>query len=369
MNETTKKKRVYLTDTKLWKELVKSDADIIILLSDRNVGKSYALKELALKDAINDHPFIYLRRNDLEVKTGLPTAWIEDYPVKKVDKSASGWTDYRGEIWTGIDDPKRKTLLPNKLVGFACDLFGESHYKSSAKFAERGVSNVIFEEFTTDGLYLKDEPAKLESFWSTVRRNNHVRVWCLGNGMSRVCPYFTQWGLRGVPRQTPGTIERYDHTVEMGEETLQMKIDVCIIPDLEGMGFGWFSKKKVKNTIWVTNSWPRLQHPKEEYQKIFTMYMIATDMYKFRLDVLYDHETRTPFWYVEPMTKDIKQNARIISSRYADIQNHPFGTVGFRVIHPAEKDLFQLLLKGHWVASDNLTGDDFNAALQNLMRL
>lgn len=369
MSETTKKKRVYLTDTQLWRDIKKSDADIIILLSDRNVGKSYAVKELALQDAVKEHPFVYLRRNDLEVKTGLPTAWIEDYPVKKIDKAASGWTDYRGEIWTGIDDEKRKTLLPNKFVGFACDLFGEAHYKSSAKFAERGVSNVIYEEFTTDGLYLKDEPAKLESFWSTVRRNNHVRVWCLGNGMSRVCPYFTQWGLRGVPRQTPGTIERYEHTVEMNEEKLTMKIDVVIIPDLEGMGFGWFSKKKVKNTIWVTNSWPRLERPKEEYRKIFTMYLIATDMYKFRLDLLFDASTQAMFWYVEPMTKDIKPNARIISSRFADVVGNPYATVGLRPIVQQERDMFKLLQTGHWVCSDNLTGDDFNAALINLLRL
>lgn len=365
----TKKKRVYLSDTPLWKDIKKSDADIKILLSDRNPGKSFAVKSLAMEDALNDNPFIYLRRNDLEVKTGLPSGYLSDYWSKHKIKGFDGITDVRGEIYLGRNVEDRRTMLPEKLIGFACYLFGEQHYKSQAKYAESGVKNVIFEEFTTSDLYLRDEPAKLESFWSTVKRDNHVTVWCLGNGMSRICPYFSEWGLKNVPRQTPGTIERYVHTIHTGEDDIEMKIDVCVIPDLQGMGFGWFSKQKVKNTIWVTDSYPHLPARLETFNRMFTMYVTAGDMYRFKCVFLYDPSTRTSFWYVEPMTKEIKPNSRIVASSFDAIVGHPYATVGFKPLVAAEKPAFDLLKMGHWVCSDNLTGEDFKTTMVNFMRL
>lgn len=371
MKETTKKKRVYLNETPLWNQIKESDADIKVLLSDRNPGKSYAVKSLCMEDAMADAPFIYLRRNDIEVKTGLASGYLSDYWSKnrKKFKGYDGITDVRGEIYLGHMEDGRRTMAPDKLIGYACYLFGEQHYKSQAKFAESGVKNVIFEEFTTSDLYLRDEPARLESFWSTVKRDNRVTVWCLGNGMSRVCPYFSEWGLRNVPRQTPGTIERYVHTVHTGEDSIEMNIDVCIIPDLEGMGFGWFSKKKVKNTIWVTDSFPHLSRPLETYTRMFTCYVVAGDMYRFRLLFLYDTETKASFWYVEPMTKPIKPNSRIISSSFDTIVSNPYATVGFKPLVQAERTAFELLRMGHWVCSDNLTGDDFRTTMVNFSRL
>ena len=370
MKETTKKrKRVYLSDTPLWKEIKKSDADIKILLSDRNPGKSYAVKLLSMEDALNGEPMIYLRRNDIEVKTGLPSGYLSDWWTRNKVKGYDGVTDVRGEIFLGHYEDGRRTMVPDKLVGYACYLIGEQHYKSQAKFAENHVKNVVFEEFTTSDLYLSNEPARLESFWSTVKRDNRVTIWCLGNGMSRICPYFSEWGLKNVPRQTPGTIERYVHTIHTGEDDIEMNIDVCIIPDLQGMGFGWFSKQKVKNTIWVTDSFPHLPRKLETYTRMFTCYVVAGEMYRFKLIFLYDTDTKSSFWYVEPMTRPIKQNARILATSFDMIVGNPYATVGFKPLVAAEKPAFDLLKMGHWVCSDNLTGEDFKTTMVNFSRL
>ena len=366
-------KRTYYSETTFWKDIKASDADIKILLSDRDCGKSFAVKELFLDNLKEDKRFVYLRRNDLETKTGVSTDYFADKKlVRKIkDMAYDGITDVRGEIYLGHWDPegKRKTMIPESFAGFICALVSERYYKSLSKYSESNVTDIVYEEFITDGLYLKDEPAKLESLWSTFKRDGHVNIWLIGNTMSRVCPYFLHWGLRGVPRQRPGTIDRYVHRVELdGGESEEIKIDVQVIPDLQGQGYGWFSKKKDKGTGWVTGTWPHLTKRLSEYDQLHTVF-VNGDMYKFRLLLLSDPETQALFWYVEPFTKTIAEDARIVATSYSLIQGRQYGTVGFRPLVPEEKSVFDLLKAGHWVVSDNLCGDDFNVLMTNMARM
>ena len=366
-------KRAYYSDSIFWKQMKESDADIKILLSDRGPGKSFAVKDLVL-DNLPDRRFCYLRRNDLETKTGVAAGYFADAPlIKKIQKMGfDGITDYRGEIYLGHMDPegKRKTMITDQFCGFVCALIEERYYKSIAKYSESNVTDIIYEEFITDGLYLKDEPAKLESLWSTFSRNKtKVTIWLIGNTMSRVCPYFLHWGLRGVPRQREGTIDRYTHTVTVdGDQTRTITIDVQIIPELIGQGFGWFSKKKAAGTGWVTGTWPHLTKKLNEYDVLHTLFFDG-DMYKFRLLLLSDPETSAVQWYVEPFTKKIDPDARVIATSFDRILGNQFGTVGIRPLVPEEKAALELLKAGHWVVSDNLTGDDFNVLMQNMSRM
>lgn len=366
-------KRAFYSDSVFWKQMKESDADIKILLSDRGPGKSFAVKELVL-DNLPDRRFCYLRRNDLETKSGIAAAYFADAPLmKKIKKMGfDGITDYRGEIYLGHYDEKgeRKTMFQDQFVGFVCALISERYYKSIAKYSEANVTDIIYEEFITDGLYLKDEPAKLESLWSTFSRNkNKVTLWLIGNTMSRVCPYFLHWGLRGVPRQREGTIDRYTHKIIVdSEEEKTINIDVQIIPELKGQGLGWFSKKKAAGTGWVTGTWPHLTKKLAQYDVLHTIFFDG-DMLKFRLLLLSDPDTYAMQWYVEPFTKDLDPDARVIATSFDRILGNQNGTVGLRPLVPEEKPAIDLLKAGHWVVSDNLTGDDFNVLMQNLTRL
>lgn len=61
------------------------------------------------------------------------------------------------------------------------------------------VKNIIFDEFISRSIYLADEPNKLMNFYCTVdRKQNKVKLWLLGNTISRVCPYLTEWGLQPI---------------------------------------------------------------------------------------------------------------------------------------------------------------------------
>lgn len=362
--------RKFYNDTKLWEEMRTSDADVKILLSDRNPGKSYAIKGEVLDHAVAGHPFIYLRRTDIAKKATTIEDWYADFQIGDVTSDYDVVSYWQGKAYLGHmrDDGKKTREL---FIGWALYLSSESSYKSNAAYHAAGCEDIVYEEFVTDSLYLPNEPRLLESLISTVKRDGKVSTWLLGNSLSRVNPYFSGWGLRHVPRQEMGTTERYVHQIGNNadaENCPEIKIDVQIIPDLDGQSSGWISYKKAKNTIWVTRDFPSLRKRKYEYVERHVVYL-AVDMYRFRCSLFEDENEGLLFWYIEPFTKEIGPDARVISNRFETIQDYQLGSVGWTPLIPEEAQAFQLLKNGHWIPCDNLTGEDFDAVLKNLKRL
>ena len=361
------KKRVYLTDTKLWKDICESDANVKMLLSDRGPGKSYAVKDYCMKDALNGRPFVYLRRMDIDLKAGSMTEYMADYQLMDLTSEYDSFTDFKSRLYLGNRNEDGR-VSRDKFIAFGCYLSGETHYKSNAMFAAEHTKNIIYEEFVTDAIYLAKEPVHLESFYSTVKRDQtDVTLWLIGNSLSRVNPYFTHWSLSHVPRQAVGTIERYIHSYddESGEHRT-ISIDVCIIPMLKGQESGWISTKKQKNTIWITRDFPHLADRKETYDVLHTVFLDA-GLYRFRLELLQDH--LTTFWYIEPFTKTIAPTARIVGLDYATIRGYLYGSVGFIPLNDRERTAFALLSQGQYCVCDNLTGEDFDSVWKNMKRL
>jgi len=100
----------------------------------------------------------------------------------------------------------------------------EQHY-SSASFLD--VDTIIFEEFMERGCYIAREPDRLEIFYSTIdRKRGEVKVWLVGNSISRVCPYFSAWGLDTVFRKMKqGDI--VEHTIKNKENDVKIAIEYC----------------------------------------------------------------------------------------------------------------------------------------------
>ena len=75
-------------------------------------------------------------------------------------------------------------------------LNAEQHY-AGASYLD--VDDIIYEEFFARTPYLPGEPDKLVNLWSTVDRKRFTtKIWCVGNTISRVCPYIPEWGLHKI---------------------------------------------------------------------------------------------------------------------------------------------------------------------------
>src|SRR5699024_9979680 len=74
------------------------------------------------------------------------------------------------------------------------------------------VKTILFDEFISRTGYLTDEFVLFTNVISTIKRlRNDVKIFMLGNTISKFCPYFQEMGLVHILQQPVGTIELYEY--------------------------------------------------------------------------------------------------------------------------------------------------------------
>lgn len=352
------------------KTLKDINADIIIILGERSNGKSFAVKECVIKDAYkNDIQFGYLRRYDEDTKDYLITEYFSDViRNKNGHEYIKEWTNgeyttimaYRKSIYFANFDPKSEKLVRGKKIGRMFGLSSVEHYKS---LAFPNIKNLVYEEFITDGYYLPSESKKLFSLMSTIFRHEKGKVFCIGNKISRVCPYFGEFGLVGIPKQKANTIEYYN--VEDSDNDSTTRIAVYMTHSMKinsGMFFG-NNAKSITSGEWETDEQPHLHGHRDDYTLIYTL-VFAYDRTMFLCEFL-QHKYNPNFftWYVTPKTTEIQKGTRVISNHY-DINN--LSTIGFIPLSKNERIIFDYLIDGKVCFLDNLTGTEFKQCFDML---
>ena len=239
-------------------------------------------------------------------------------------------------------------------------LSGVEHYKS---LAFPNMKNLVYEEFITDGYYLPSESKKLFSLMSTIFRHEKGKVYCVGNKISRVCPYFGEFGLVGLPKQKSGTIEYYN--VEDKDNDSTTRIAVYMTHSMKinsGMFFG-NNAKSITSGEWETDEQPHLYGHRDDYDELYKM-VFAYDRTMFLCEFLqYKDNPNFVTWYVTPKTTEIQKNTRVISNRY-NINN--LWSIGFIPLTKNERLIFDYLIDGKVCFSDNLTGTEFKQCFDML---
>lgn len=346
--------------------ILNKQAQYNIILGERSNGKSYAVKHYCIKQAWDDDnaKFIYLRRQAEEIRQSIAEAYFSDVDISTISNGKCDCiTVYRGEIYACKMD--EVTLKPNKikLLGYVRALVKASQYKSGSYL---DVKNIIYEEFIIESSarYLHDEPNLLMSFVSTVARRNNISIWMVGNTISRICPYFTEWELNNIPHQKQGTIDIYEqHTDQLDEDGNEIVVKIAV-ENAENSGnnskmFFGAKSKMITGGVWQTEAQPHLPKPLEDYQILYTCVVIGGG-FKFLLRFLSDGSNF--FWYVEPKTTEIKPNTRIISNEF---NPSPYHTRGFIGVTPAETQIFKYIAQRKICYASNLCGADFKAVLLN----
>lgn len=175
--------------------------NFIILL--RGVGKTYAFKKFAIKEAIyQSKKFAYVRRTDVELQDAMSTF------VNDVGKEFPGY-DFRvtrQELQIAEIDPDN----PDEYIG-QWETIGYFLYLSNARrkksVSYAGVAYMCFDEFLipekSRAQYLPDEVKTFLDLYETVARMRDVQVFFLANAMSTVNPYFQFFQLK-LPRNRNG---------------------------------------------------------------------------------------------------------------------------------------------------------------------
>lgn len=339
--------------------LLSCDCHWMILYGMRSNGKSYAVKEHVIKRAHKEgKQFIYLRRWSEDIKEKDVAAYFADMPVDKL--TGNEWEyiyAFRGYFYFAKDvDGKIEKSAP---IGRYCALNLYERYKSQAF---PNVETIIYEEFLTNRIYLggsgeNSEPRILMQFVSTVARDRNIDIFLIGNTISRVCPYFTEWALKGVMQQKPGTIDIYHLRGENG--VVDIAVENCEVVETKSKMFFGLASKQITSGEWEVDDVPKLLKPYQYYEMLYELNIIYNE-FKYVLQLLFDIEAGGAFVYIYPNTKDRK-----IRRTVTDVFNvDPFITNGLNGKIPAEQVIAECFRKGKVCFSDNLTGTDFKNVLK-----
>lgn len=310
------------------KKIVKYNLDPIdelharlnIIYGKRSNGKSYQVKhkKQVKKYLKTGRRFILMRRWKEEIRTELIEQYYSDVDVTALTQGRYNCiTMFKKQLFLSFYDVQSGKTTRGDRIGYVVALSTEQNY-AGASYLD--VDDITFEEFMSRSEYLPNEPDKLMNFISTVDRGrNKVRVWLVGNTISRVCPYISEWGLhRLVSSQKQGTIE----TVELptgtyddngAEITVKLAVEYC--KDTGGSQFAIGKHKDMINKgAWQSDPQPKLPKSYKCYKPLFRFVFYFKE-FKFLCEYLIDKETRETCYFIKPYMGEIDDKTIVVSDK------------------------------------------------------
>lgn len=358
-----KKQKYYRID-----KIKKINADYNILLGERSNGKSFAVgEELLINAWEKDMHFAFMRRWQTEVRPVKIEKYFED-KYNRIFDITNGECNCiqvrREEIFFAFNDGE--SIHNVKKCGEVMYLSGYVHFKS---LSYPKVTDLIFEEFVPeDGIYLgEDEVDQLMSLVSTIARRRRIRVWMIANTISRMCPYFTEWQLKNIPKQKQGTIDTYEYeSPDQFEEDGSHVIITIAVEFCENSGNNskmFFGNKAsmITNGAWKCKATPRLPHLYREYDIVYGIYVRYADL-SYNMELLQYKSDNSYMIYVYPAKKQ-KYRRCIQSKLSSDIMT----TDKLYQLTIGDKYLLSYLKLNKIAYSDNLTGSEFEEILNKIL--
>ena len=339
--------------------MLSTNAQYMILLGQRANGKSYQAKVTALKAAYYDNKrFVYLRRWREDIKTKAVQAYFGDVPVYTI---TNGEYDHikvwNGEIFFARFNEEGKEEKSN-CIGRACALNESERYKS---WVFKDYEYILFEEFITDKAYLLEEPRQLQQFVSTVARNERIHVLMIGNTLSRVCPYFSEWCLEGVLNQKQGTIDIYHYHTDSG--VIDIAVEYCANVNNQNKMFFGQTAKQIVSGEWDTVDVPKLPRKYYEYEKVYEI-LLKYQKFEFVIELLVEPKEGGTLCHIYPSTKR-RKIYRVITDTFSDKPNI---TTKLDTKKKPEAIMANCFRLDKVCFSDNLTGSDFKN-IMNVFRI
>lgn len=341
------------------KKILEKNAQYNIIIGERSNGKSYCIKmEQCLKKAVAKEKctFAIVKRLAEDLKHNFIEEYFADMPIKKITKGKyNKIIGYREGIYLANDDGEKVTK--GLQIGRAFALSNDERYKSREY---PNIEDIVFEEFVTNKLYLKDEVIRFMNLVSTILRRREGKVWLIANTISRICPYFNEWGLRGVPTMSQGQIDVYNFkSSNSGKVTIAVEYCGNSGDSHSGMFFDKFSKS-IDGGAWECKEYPHL--PEGNIDILYSVGFLYTD-FGFIINLCrLDSEL---FIYIKPARKLGREFAfprRVITNLFS-INKHI--TNGWNKSIRAEEIMCDLFSKGKLCFSHNLCGEDFYSCLAN----
>lgn len=207
------------------KNILKTDAVYHVIFGGRSNGKTFAVQEYAIQKywSTGEQLAIIRRyRDDFIGKRGI-MMFANQVSTGNVSKITGGvFNDvyyHAGSWYLCRYDEKGNIIKDEKPFCYGFSLTSMEHDKSTA-YPE--ITNIMFDEFITRGMYLPDEFVIFMNVLSTIiRHRKNVKIFMIGNTVNKYCPYFSEMGLTHIKEMKPGTIDIYTY----GESNLKVAVE------------------------------------------------------------------------------------------------------------------------------------------------
>lgn len=321
-------------------ELDSNGSQINWILGERSNGKSYQAKHKKginryWCDGINYHAnyknkdevieeviksktrrFGLIRRLQEEVKPSVALNYFSDIDVYKItDGKYNTFDIYRERIYLANYDIETHKTKRGEFIGYLFALSIEQNY-AGGSFLD--ITDLIFEEVITRKIYLKNEPSKLMNLYCTVdRKRGTTRLWLPGNTISRVCPYFEEWGIDELMRNIKqGEIKSlWLPTGEVDEDGIKvevkMSVEYCKSTGRSSFVIG--KHAEMLNTgAWQTEPQPHLPKSIKEYEVIYKVGFLYKS-FKFIANYIMDKESYSLVWFIYPYSGEFNDDLVVFS--------------------------------------------------------
>lgn len=338
------------------------DATYNLIYGEKSNGKSYGVKEKCLRAFLeNGEQMVLVRRYDVEIKRIQLDSYFSDMPIDRISNGEyNELYCYGSELFMALNvNGKRQNA---KKFGYALALNKAQSY-SGTEYPK--VTRIVLEEFVSlDGRYLSNELFLFNHIVSTVARRRNVKCYLLANTLSRITPYWREFGVDEIIKsQEQGTIcvikrETVDGLIQ------KVAVEYCANTEGRSLMFAGSRAAMINEGKWLVVEKPKLPKPLEEWHECY-YFVLEYKKDKFALRYLVDDFSNECI-YVTPKTTDIKPNTRVISDQPSV---DPLYTFGFSPLSISENRIFKLITQNKVFYCDSLTGTEFETCLKNLKRI
>lgn len=345
--------------------ILKKNTTYYIIFGEKSNGKSYSLKEHVLFPFFFEKglKFVYMRRSKEEMKKADVTRYFNDIKPEWLHGMGNSVVYHASEIYIAQNENNKQKLIEK--IGYAIPLSCEQKY-SSQSFNDVGV--IVLEEFVSRSSYIYDEiNSHLMYIISTIaRRRSNVKVFLLGNSISRICPYFSYFGIN-LNEWKQGDIKTW--TIKDNEGCdISIAGEYCKPSKQEGHSIVVGSVAKTINAgEWAASPQPRLNYNYKKDELCYRILFLFDDAFNFIAEYRYSVDKEFTYWYVYPKTKRLtKKKIRIITNQFVQPDLYVSNIIVPRTDY--EKRIFRELYEENFFFATDICGEEFLKLFSKLKR-
>lgn len=350
-----KKPKFYSLD-----KILATNSQYNMIIGERSNGKTYAVFKKCLEDYIKDGSQMALVRR-----------WRDDFTGKRGQQMFEGLvannvvTELTGGEWTGItyyaskwylsrvDEDTGKVIRNEDVFAYGFSLSSMEHDKSTSY---PNIRNIAFDEFMSRQRYIPDEFVLFMNVLSTIiRHRNDVKIYMMGNTVTKYCPYFNEMGLKHVKDMTQGSIDVYQY----GDSGLKVAVEYCNENKQGKESDIYFAFDNPKLSMITGGSWEMEIYPhlpmKYKPKDIILTYFILFDTELLQCEIILIDDIM--FTYVHRKTTELKErDTDIIFSPTNTHKRNWFRNIA-KPVNKVCKEILKFYATDHVFYQDNEVGE------------